>query len=204
MNKIANDIFYVGVNDHIIDLFEGQYIVPNGISYNSYLIIDDKIAVMDTVDGRKCEEWLNNLEEALSDKKPDYLVLLHMEPDHTGSLRTFLEKYPNTQVVSNAKLFNMIPQFFEGLDLEGFKVVVGDGDTLALGTHTLKFIMAPMVHWPEVMMAYEEKEKILLLNLISLFSVFSKILEGKKKGLEAIPKTNGVLFLSYHFFCFLY
>ena len=161
MKELTQNIFYIGVDDNDIDLFEGQYIVPNGISYNSYLVKDEKIAVMDTVDGRKCDEWLNNLEEALAGKTPDYLILLHMEPDHTGSLKTFLEKYPSTQVISSAKLFNMIPQFFEGLDLEGRKVVVNEGDTLALGAHTLKFIMAPMVHWPEVMMAYEEKEKIL-------------------------------------------
>ena len=161
MKELTQNIFYIGVDDNEIDLFEGQYIVPNGISYNSYLIKDEKIAIMDTVDERKCDEWLNNLEEALAGKTPDYLVLLHMEPDHTGSLKTFLEKYPNTQVVSSAKLFNMIPQFFEGLNLEGRKVVVNEGDTLPLGGHTLKFIMAPMVHWPEVMMAYEEKEKIL-------------------------------------------
>ena len=161
MKELTQNIFYIGVDDNDIDLFEGQYIVPNGISYNSYLIQDDKITVMDTVDSRKCDEWLSNLEEALTGKTPNYLVLLHMEPDHTGSLKAFLEKYPNTQVVSSAKLFNMIPQFFEGLDLEGHKVVVNEGDTLPLGTHTLKFIMAPMVHWPEVMMAYEEKDKIL-------------------------------------------
>ena len=161
MKELTQNIFYIGVDDNDIDLFEGQYVVPNGISYNSYLIKDEKIAVMDTVDGRKCDEWLNNLEEALAGKSPDYLVLLHMEPDHTGSLETFLEKYPSAQVVSSAKLFNMIPQFFEGLDLEGRKIVVNEGDALPLGAHTLKFIMAPMVHWPEVMMAYEEKEKIL-------------------------------------------
>ncbi|MGN0919946.1 MAG: FprA family A-type flavoprotein [Alphaproteobacteria bacterium] len=161
MKELIQNIFYVGVNDKGIDLFEGQYIVPNGISYNSYLIKDEKVALMDTVDERKCDEWLANLEETLAGKAPNYLVLLHMEPDHTGSLKTFLEKYPDTQIVSSQKLFNMIPQFFEGLNLEGHKVVVGEGDTLNLGTHTLKFITAPMVHWPEVIMAYEEKEKIL-------------------------------------------
>ena len=161
MKKLTQNIFYIGTDDHEIDLFEGQYVVPNGISYNSYLIKDDKIAIMDTVDERKCDDWLANIEENLAGKSPDYLILLHMEPDHTGSLKTFLGKYPNVHLVSNTKLFNMIPQFFEGLDLEGRKVVVNEGDTLSLGEHVLKFIMAPMVHWPEVMMAYEEKEKIL-------------------------------------------
>ena len=161
MKKLTQNIFYIGTDDHEIDLFEGQYVVPNGISYNSYLIKDNKIAIMDTVDERKCDDWLANLEENLAGKAPDYLILLHMEPDHTGSLKTFLEKYPNVQLVSSAKLFNMIPQFFEGLDLEGRKIIVNEGDTLSLGEHVLKFIMAPMVHWPEVMMAYEEKEKIL-------------------------------------------
>ena len=159
--ELTQNIFYIGVDDKEIDLFEGQYVVPNGISYNSYLIKDEKITVMDTVDEHKCDEWLNNLEEVLNGQNPDYLVMLHMEPDHTGSLKTFLEKYPNVQIVSNQKLFNMIPQFFEGLDLEDKKIVVNEGDALTLGAHTLKFIMAPMVHWPEVMMAYEEKEKIL-------------------------------------------
>ena len=161
MKELVQNIFYIGVDDNDIDLFEGQYVVPNGISYNSYLIQDDKIAVMDTVDARKCDEWLSNLEEALSGRTPDYLVVLHMEPDHTGSLKTFLEKYPSAKVVSNQKLFNMIPQFFEGLDLSGRQVVVNEGDDLNLGDHTLRFIMAPMVHWPEVMMAFEGKEKIL-------------------------------------------
>ena len=161
MKELAKSIFYIGVDDKDIDLFEGQYVVPNGISYNSYLIMDEKVAVMDTVDSRRCDEWLNNLEESLTGQKPDYLVLLHMEPDHTGSLKAFLEKYPGVQVVSSAKLFNMIPQFFEGLDLEGRKIIVNEGDTLPLGSHGLKFIMAPMIHWPEVMMAYEEKQKIL-------------------------------------------
>ena len=161
MKELVQNIFYIGVDDNDIDLFEGQYVVPNGISYNSYLIQDDKIAVMDTVDARKCDGWLSNLEEALAGRTPDYLVVLHMEPDHTGSLKTFLEKYPSAKVVSNQKLFNMIPQFFEGLDLTGRQVVVNEGDDLNLGDHTLRFIMAPMVHWPEVMMAFEGKEKIL-------------------------------------------
>lgn len=160
-NLLGNNIYYIGVDDKDIDLFEGQYVVPNGISYNSYLIKDEKIAVMDTVDLRKCDEWMNNLETALDGKTPDYLVVLHMEPDHAGSIKKFLQKYPNTQVVANAKTFQMMTQFFEGLDLTDKQVVVNEGSELSLGQHTLIFVMAPMVHWPEVMMAYEKSEKIL-------------------------------------------
>jgi flavorubredoxin len=159
--ELVKNIYYIGVDDKDIDLFEGQYVVPNGISYNSYLIKDDKIAVMDTVDLRKCDEWMANLETALDGKTPDYLVVLHMEPDHAGSIEKLLEKYPNTQVVANAKTFQMIGQFFEGLDLTNRQVVVAEGSELPLGQHTLTFVMAPMVHWPEVMMAYEKSEKIL-------------------------------------------
>ena len=154
-NLLGNNIYYIGVDDKDIDLFEGQYVVPNGISYNSYLIKDEKIAVMDTVDLRKCAEWMNNLETALNGKTPDYLVVLHMEPDHAGSIEKFLQKYPNTQVVANAKTFQMMTQFFEGLDLTDKQVIVNEGSELSLGQHTLNFVMAPMVHWPEVMMAYE-------------------------------------------------
>lgn len=160
-NLLGNNIYYIGVDDKDIDLFEGQYVVPNGISYNSYLIKDEKIAVMDTVDLRKCDEWMNNLETALDGQTPDYLVVLHMEPDHAGSIEKFLQKYPNTQVVANAKTFQMMTQFFEGLDLTDKQVVVNEGSELSLGQHTLTFVMAPMVHWPEVMMAYEKSEKIL-------------------------------------------
>lgn len=160
-NLLGNNIYYIGVDDKDIDLFEGQYVVPNGISYNSYLIKDEKIAVMDTVDLRKCAEWMNNLEMALDGQTPDYLVVLHMEPDHAGSIEKFLQKYPNTQVVANAKTFQMMTQFFEGLDLTDKQVVVNEGSELPLGQHTLTFVMAPMVHWPEVMMAYEKSEKIL-------------------------------------------
>ena len=160
-NLLGNNIYYIGVDDKDIDLFEGQYVVPNGISYNSYLIKDEKIAVMDTVDLRKCAEWMNNLEMALDGQTPDYLVVLHMEPDHAGSIEKFLQKYPNTLVVANAKTFQMMTQFFEGLDLTDKQVVVNEGSELSLGQHTLTFIMAPMVHWPEVMMAYEKSEKIL-------------------------------------------
>ena len=161
-NKLTETVYYVGVDDKDIDLFEGQYIVPNGISYNSYIIADKKIAVMDTVDARKTNEWLINIEKVLNGKKPDYLVILHMEPDHTGSLETFLNKYPDCKIVSNAKLFAMIPQFFEGLNIDDeHKVVVAEGGKLELGEHVLTFVMAPMVHWPEVMVAYDNKDKIL-------------------------------------------
>lgn len=157
---ISDSIRYVGVDDKDIDLFESQYIVPNGVSYNSYIIMDDKIAIMDTVDARKTEEWLENVEKELSGKTPAYLILSHLEPDHSGSIQSVVEKYPDMKLVSNAKLFNMLPQFFE-LDVEDKKVVVAEGDTLELGTHTLHFVMAPMVHWPEVMVEYESSEKVL-------------------------------------------
>lgn len=157
---ISDAIRYVGVNDKDIDLFESQYIVPNGVSYNSYVIVDDKIAVMDTVDARKTDEWLGNLELELGGKSPDYLVISHLEPDHSGSIQAVTEKYPEMKLVSNSKVFNMLPQFFE-LDIEEKKVVVAEGDTLELGSHTLTFVMAPMVHWPEVMVEYESSEKVL-------------------------------------------
>ena len=160
-NQLTSKIFYVGVDDKDIDLFEGQYVVPDGISYNSYVIKDEKIAVMDTVDLSKCDEWHTNLETVLSGRTPDYLVVLHMEPDHAGSIESFLNKYPSAKVVSNAKTFAMMTQFFEKLDLTNRQVVVAEGDNLSLGEHSLTFVMAPMVHWPEVMVAYENKEKIL-------------------------------------------
>ncbi len=159
--KLTESVYYVGADDKTLDLFEGQYVIPEGISYNSYVIMDDKIAVMDTVDKRATDEWFQNLEEVLNGKEPDYLVILHMEPDHAANIEHFLNKYKKAKVVSNPKTFNMIPQFFEHLDLEGRKVVVNEGDELSLGSHTLTFVMAPMVHWPEVMVAYEKKEKIL-------------------------------------------
>lgn len=159
--KLTESVYYVGADDKTLDLFEGQYVIPEGISYNSYVIMDDKIAVMDTVDKRATDEWFQNLEEVLNGKEPDYLVILHMEPDHAANIEHFLNKYKKAKVVSNPKTFNMIPQFFEHLDLEGRKVVVNEGDELSLGSHTLTFLMAPMVHWPEVMVAYEKKEKIL-------------------------------------------
>ena len=159
--KLTESVYYVGADDKTLDLFEGQYVIPEGISYNSYVIMDDKIAVMDTVDKQATDEWFQNLEEVLNGKEPDYLVILHMEPDHAANIEHFLNRYKKAKVVSNPKTFNMIPQFFEHLDLEGRKVVVNEGDELSLGSHTLTFVMAPMVHWPEVMVAYEKKEKIL-------------------------------------------
>lgn len=158
--KITNDIIYIGVDDKDIDLFEGQFDVPNGMAYNSYVIIDEKIAVMDTVDARKTDEWLENLENTLDGKKPDYIVIQHMEPDHSGSLKAFLEKYPDTVVVGNAKTFVMMSQFF-GKDFSCEKLEVKEGETLELGAHTLTFVMAPMVHWPEVMVTYDDKDKVL-------------------------------------------
>lgn len=157
---ISDGIRYIGVDDRDIDLFESQYIVPNGVSYNSYVILDEKVAVMDTVDARKTEEWLANLETELDGKTPDYLVISHLEPDHSGSIQAIVEKYPEMKLVSNAKVFNMLPQFFE-LNVDDKKVVVAEGDTLELGGHSLTFVMAPMVHWPEVMMEYESKDKVL-------------------------------------------
>lgn len=159
--ELVKDIYYIGVDDKTIDLFEGQYVVPNGISYNSYLIKDEKIAVMDTVDKRKTDEWLKNLEEALAGREPDYLIVLHMEPDHAANVKTFLDRYKNAKVVANPKSFAMMGQFFEGLDINNRQISVTEGQELNLGVHTLKFVMAPMVHWPEVMVAYETREKIL-------------------------------------------
>ena len=160
MKNITNDIRYVGVNDHKIDLFEGQYVVPNGMAYNSYVIIDRKIAVMDTVDRNFTHEWLNNLEEALGDKKPDYLIVQHMEPDHSANIFNFMNNYPNATIVSSAKAFTMMGNFF-GTQFEDRRIVVGEGDTLELGSHTLAFVAAPMVHWPEVIVTYDTKGKVL-------------------------------------------
>lgn len=157
---ITDTIKYIGADDKDIDLFESQYVVPNGVSYNSYVILDEKVAVMDTVDARRGEEWLNNLEEALGGRTVDYLVVSHMEPDHAANVQALAEKYPEMKIVGNAKTFPMIEQFFD-LDLSERSVVVAEGDTLKLGSHELTFVMAPMVHWPEVMVAYESSEKIL-------------------------------------------
>ena len=158
--KISNDILYVGVNDHEIDLFEGQYVVPNGMAYNSYLIVDEKVAVMDSVDRAFTAEWLDNIDKALDGKAPDYLIVQHMEPDHSGSVVAFMDKYPNATIVSNSKSFVMMKQFF-GTEFSERRMAVGEGDTLTLGTHTLTFVTAPMVHWPEVIVTYDNKDKVL-------------------------------------------
>ena len=157
---ISEDIKYIGVDDKDIDLFEGQYVVPNGISYNSYIIKDSKIAVMDTVDSRKTTEWLANLEAELGDRVPDYLVVSHMEPDHSSNIGLLAEKYPDMKIVGNDKIFDFIKQFFDIDNLDSRKVVMKEGEELSLGKHTLQFFMAPMVHWPEVMVSYEKTEKI--------------------------------------------
>ncbi|MBQ4081986.1 MAG: MBL fold metallo-hydrolase, partial [Clostridia bacterium] len=158
--KITNDIKYIGVNDRKIDLFEGQYIVPNGMSYNSYVILDDKIAVMDTVDAAFTHEWLDNLQNALGNRKPDYLVVQHMEPDHSANIMNFIKTYPQAKIVSSAKAFAMMKNFF-GTDFAENQIVVAEGDTLDLGKHHLTFVTAPMVHWPEVIVTYESTEKVL-------------------------------------------
>ena len=157
---VTNDIIYVGVNDHKIDLFEGQYVVPNGMAYNSYLIMDEKIAIMDTVDRNFTHEWLDNLDKALAGRKPDYLVVQHMEPDHSANIANFVKTYPDAKIVSSAKAFVMMKQFF-GTDFEDKQVVVAEGSTLELGKHVLNFVAAPMVHWPEVIMTYDSTDKVL-------------------------------------------
>ena len=162
MNHVTNDIRYIGVNDHQLDLFEGQYDVPNGMAYNSYAIVDEKIAVMDSVDAKFGEEWLKNIADALNGRTPDYLIIQHMEPDHSANILTFANAYPEAVLVGNAKTFAMLGQFFEHLDLpDARKLVVKDGDALSLGKHELKFIFAPMVHWPEVMFTYDAADKVL-------------------------------------------
>lgn len=157
---ISDSVLYIGVTDRTLDLFESQYQVPNGVTYNSYVIMDDKIAVMDTVDGRATEQWFANLEQALAGEPADYLIVSHMEPDHAANIKRFAERFPEAKIVGNAKTFAMIEQFFD-LDLTDRKVEVKEGSTLELGTHTLQFFMAPMVHWPEVMVTYEQTEKLL-------------------------------------------
>lgn len=160
--RITDDILYVGVNDHNIDLFEGHYIVPNGMAYNSYVINDEKIAVMDTVDAAFGDEWLKNIADVLNGATPDYLIVQHMEPDHSANIQKFLEVYPNTKVVGNAKTFTMIGNFFRDLKLaDENKLEVKNKDTLTLGKHELTFVFAPMVHWPEVMVTYDSKDKVL-------------------------------------------
>ncbi len=157
---ITNDIRYLGVNDHQVDLFEGQYVVPNGMAYNSYAIMDEKIAIMDTVDKNFTHQWLDNIQNTLGNRKPDYLVIQHMEPDHSANIANFLKVYPEATVVSSAKAFVMMQQFF-GTDYADRRIVVGEGDTLCLGKHTLAFVAAPMVHWPEVIVTYDVYDKVL-------------------------------------------
>lgn len=159
MNKVTNDIYYAGVNDHQIDLFEGQYIVPNGMAYNSYIIKDEKIAIIDTVDQNFTDEWLANLAKILMDKNPDYLIVQHMEPDHSASILALVKKYPNIKLVGNAKTFKMLEQFY-ALIVED-KIIVKDNEEISLGKHKLTFIFAPMVHWPEVMVTYDSQDKVL-------------------------------------------
>ena len=161
ISSITKDIIYVGVNDHDVDLFEGQYIVPNGMAYNSYVIMDERIAVMDTVDAHFGEEWLSNVKEALNGREPDYLVVQHMEPDHSANVANFVAAYPNAKIVGNAKTFAMIADFFDITIPEGNKVAVANGESLSLGAHQLTFVFAPMVHWPEVMVTYDAKDKVL-------------------------------------------
>ncbi len=160
LNHVTDTVLYIGVNDHAIDLFEGQYVVPNGMAYNSYVVMDKKIAVFDTVDARFKHEWLDNLENALAGRKPDYLIVQHMEPDHSANIMTFANQYPDAKIVASSKAFTMMQNFF-GTDFADRRVVVGEGDTLVLGEHTLAFVTAPMVHWPEVLMTYDAKDKIL-------------------------------------------
>ena len=159
--KITDDILYVGVNDHKVDLFEGQYVVPNGMAYNSYVIKDEKIAVMDTVDANFTHEWLDNIAAVLNGAKPDYLIIQHMEPDHSANIHNFMKVYPDTTIVANAKTFGMMENFFRDMPLEGRKLEVENGGTLSLGRHTLTFVFAPMVHWPEVMVTYDSTDKVL-------------------------------------------
>lgn len=170
--NISENIKYVGVNDTQVDLFEGQYIVPDGMAYNSYLIKDQKIAVTDSVDARFADEWLLNIEKALGDVVPDYLIVHHMEPDHSGSVVRFMQRYQNAKIVANKKAFTMMQQFF-GCQFLDRQVVISDGDTLELGEHTLSFVFAPMVHWPEVMVSYESKEKVLF--SADAFGKFGKV-----------------------------
>ena len=158
---ITNTIKYIGVDDLDLDLFESQYIIPNGISYNSYLILDDKVAIMDTVDFRKCEEWMANLKNELNSRIPDYLVVQHLEPDHAGCIAEILKLYPTVKIVASARACKMLPQFFEGIDFSQNTIAVKEGDTISLGSHTLQFFMAPMVHWPEVMVTYDQQDKVI-------------------------------------------
>lgn len=168
--KISDSIKYIGVDDKTIDLFESQYLVPNGISYNSYLIIDEKVAIMDTVDKRKTDEWLENLDRELNGRTPDYLVISHLEPDHASNIKVVSEKYPSMKLVGNAKTFSMLPQFFPDFDFADKTVTVKEGDELELGSHKLTFIMAPMVHWPEVMVHMKTQKRFFSLRTASAHS----------------------------------
>lgn len=161
MIEITPDIKYIGVDDTDLDLFESQYIIPNGISYNSYLILDEKVAVMDSVDSRKQAEWMTNLDSALAARQPDYLVVQHMEPDHAGCITAFMTRYPEAKIVASARAIAMLPQFFEGVDFADKTIAVGEGETLSLGEHELQFFTAPMVHWPEVIVTYDKRDKVL-------------------------------------------
>ena len=157
---ITEDIKYIGVNDHQVDLFEGQYVVPNGMSYNSYAIIDEHIAIMDTVDARFTHEWLDNIESALNGRTPDYLIIQHMEPDHSANIANFMKLYKSTTIVSSKKAFVMMKNYF-GTEYEDRRIIIDEGSTLSLGKHTLAFVSAPMVHWPEVMVTYDTHDKVL-------------------------------------------
>lgn len=181
--EITPTIKYVGVDDLDIDLFESQYVVPDGMAYNSYIILDEKVAIMDTVDARKGTEWWANVEGVLDGRIPDYLVVQHLEPDHAALIHEVLDRYPQTKVVATAKAVQMMPQFFEGVDFEGRTIAVKEGDTLSLGSHTLQFFVAPMVHWPEVMVSYEQSEKVLF--AADAFGKFGALCNGGAWDCEA-------------------
>ena len=183
MVKITESIKYVGVDDLDIDLFESQYVVPEGMAYNSYVILDEKVAIMDTVDARKGAEWWANVESVLDGRTPDYLVVQHLEPDHAALVHEVLDRYPHVKVVATAKAVQMMPQFFESVDFEGRTIAVKEGDTLSLGSHTLQFFVAPMVHWPEVMVSYEQSEKVLF--AADAFGKFGALCNGGSWECEA-------------------
>ena len=183
MVKITESIKYVGVDDLDIDLFESQYIVPEGMAYNSYVILDEKVAIMDTVDARKSAEWWANVESVLDGRTPDYLVVQHLEPDHAALVHEVLDRYPQVKVVATAKAVQMMPQFFENVEFEGRTIAVKEGDTLSLGSHTLQFFVAPMVHWPEVMVSYEQSEKVLF--AADAFGKFGALCNGDSWDCEA-------------------
>ena len=183
MVKITESIKYVGVDDLDIDLFESQYVVPEGMAYNSYVILDEKVAIMDTVDARKGAEWWANVESVLDGRTPDYLVVQHLEPDHAALVHEVLDRYPHVKVVATAKAVQMMPQFFESVDFEGRTIAVKEGDTLSLGSHTLQFFVAPMVHWPEVMVSYEQSEKVLF--AADAFGKFGALCNGGSWDCEA-------------------